>query len=108
MFGMFIFFFFFYGKVEGGGGGGGGGGKVRELVMTVKCVFNKSSFNHQHSLLTKLADEKMVTFLLFFPGISVWHFTNSLQYKMSNPFFSENKKNITKCNLIKFIQHAKC
>ena len=63
MFGMFIYLFFFYSKVEGG--------PVRELVMTVKCVFNKSSFNHQHSLLAKLADEKMVTFLLFFPGISV-------------------------------------
>ena len=51
---------------------------------------------------------KLKIFFLFFPENRIWHFIHILSngknlYEISNPVFWKNKKNISKCHLLKII-----
>ena len=75
--------------------------------MTIKSFYEKLSYLTFTTLWAFSADRKLI-FFLFFPENRIWHFMQIVSsgdnlHAMSNPVFWENKKNISKCRLLKFL-----
>ena len=85
-------------------------GSLPERLRGIPCVLQywKIHIMTLTMLWANWADDKLMLFLVFFLKIRIWHFMQMVSlgenlHGVSNSFFLESKKNISKCRLLKLV-----